>query len=41
MIRRTVPGFSFCWVTDGSCRKDLIMLMFGRPYITRETFRTQ
>src|ERR1700727_85763 len=39
MIRRTVPGFSFCWVTDGSCRKDLIMLIFGRPYMTRGTFR--
>jgi hypothetical protein len=28
-------------VTDGSCRKDLIMLMFGRPYMTRKTFRRQ
>ncbi len=37
MIRRTVPGFSFCWVTVGSCLKDRIMAMFGRPYMTRET----
>ena len=37
LIRRTVPGFSFCWVTAGSCLKDRIMVMLGRPYMTRET----
>jgi hypothetical protein len=25
----------------GSCLKDPIMLMIGRPYMTRETFRGQ
>jgi hypothetical protein len=39
MIRRTVPGFSFWWVTVGSCLKDRIMVMLGRPYMTRETSR--
>jgi hypothetical protein len=37
MILRIVPGFSFCCVIDGSCLRDLIMLMFARPYMTLET----
>ena len=32
-----VPGFSFCCVIDGSCLKDRIMAIGGRPYMNLKT----
>ena len=35
MIRRTVPFLSFWCVTDGSCRKDRIIVMLARALYMR------